>query len=169
MKFWKVGSRRLYAVRGEPKRKRKRRSLEDDSSDSGDGEDVSDLRREIAKVGASVSKILEVKGTTNWPVGLASLLQETFKCAICHSSPIQPPAIFTRCCRQILGCQACVDRWYRGEPGTDRKCPLCRCDRGLADTSRIFGLDDFLTQINGIVRHRCHITQPPMANDSDTQ
>lgn len=145
-------------MRGEQKARKNRKRMREDSSDSSEDE-TTDLRREVMKMSANVSKILAVKGQMNWPVGLCSLLQETFKCAIC-SSPIQPPAIFARCCRTILGCQTCVDRWYRGEPGAERKCPLCRCDRGLADVSKIVGLDDFLREVSGLVNHRFHIPSP---------
>lgn len=141
--------------------KRKRMREDSDSSDQDD-----DLLREVLKISSKVSKILDVKTKMNWPVGLSSLLQDTFKCSICHTSPLQPPPIFARCCRSIVGCQACVDRWYRGEPGTERKCPLCRGDRGYADTCRIVGLDVFLKEINGLVKMKCHVPPPP---DSDTE
>ena len=44
-----------------------------------------------------------------------------------------PPVIFARCCKIILGCQSCVDSWYRGEDVQERKhsipgklCPLVK-------------------------------------------
>lgn len=105
----------------------------------------------MLKISSGVSKILSVKVKLNLPIGLSAILQDAFKCCICHTSPLQPPPIFARCCRRIIGCQACVDRWYRGESGADQKCPLCRGDRGYADTSQIVGLDTFLQEIGGIV------------------
>ena len=80
------------------------------------------------------------------PVALKRKLAETFKCNVCHNAPIQPPVIFARCCKAIVGCQTCVDQWYR-EDGISKKCPLCGTDRALPETMRIHGLDDFLTAV----------------------
>ncbi len=62
---------------------------------------------------------------------------------------MKPPVIFARCCKQILGCQSCVDKWYRqdGEDSATRNCPLCRCERAYAETSIIKGLEEFLLGI----------------------
>ena len=51
------------------------------------------------------------------PPDLCKKLHNTFKCNICCSSPIKPPVIFSRCCKRLLGCQECVDRWFGGEEG----------------------------------------------------
>lgn len=86
---------------------------------------------------------------TKIPPGLFKQLHETFKCHICSNTPMKPPIIFARCCKRILGCQTCVDRWYRqdGEESNTRSCPLCRGERAYAETSIIKGIDDFLLSI----------------------
>ena len=81
---------------------------------------------------------------TRLPPGLYLQLRKTFKCQICHSSPIKPPVIFTRCCKNILGCDVCVDRWYGGEDGRAKTSPLCRSERGFSEIGRLHGLDEFL-------------------------
>lgn len=53
--------------------------------------------------------MLAVKKNSKLPPGLYVKLRETFKCHICHSTPINPPVIITRCCKSILGCEGCVD------------------------------------------------------------
>ena len=83
----------------------------------------------------------------NVPIALHQKLSVTFKCNICQHAPISPPVIFARCCKSILGCQTCVDTWYKGDGGITKKCPLCGTDRALPDTIRLHGLDDFLEAI----------------------
>lgn len=86
---------------------------------------------------------------TKLPPGLLRQLNETFKCHICSNVPMKPPIIFARCCKRILGCQVCVDRWFRGddEESTTHACPLCHGERAYAETSIIKGMDDFLLAI----------------------
>lgn len=83
-------------------------------------------------------------------LGLLTIIKETFKCHICLCSPISPPAMFGRCCRQIIGCKSCVDNWYKGEEGITKQCPLCRCERGFADSTAILGLDEFLSALTSM-------------------
>ena len=103
IKFWKASSRKLYAVRS--KGNKRARYTDSDSSE----DELLDIRREVLKIISDVSKILSVKVKLNLPIGLSSILQDTFKCCICHTSSLQPPPIFARCCRRIVGCQVCVD------------------------------------------------------------
>jgi len=58
--------------------------------------------------------------------------------------PIKPPMIITKCCKSILGCETCCLNWYSGAEATMKRCPLCRAERGLSETMRLAGLDDFL-------------------------
>ena len=61
--------------------------------------------------------------------------------------PIKPPVIFGRCCKRLLGCQESVDRWFGGEDGVKRSCPLCSGERAYADTCILKGLHDPLMSI----------------------
>ena len=54
---------------------------------------------------------------------------------------MKPPIIFAKCCKSILGCQPCVDRWYRGKEGQRKYCPQCRSERAYVETCKMNGLD----------------------------
>ena len=64
---------------------------------------------------------------------------------------IVPPVIFAQCCKSIIGCQICIDTWYRGDDGITQKCPLCGTGHALPETMRQHGLDDFLHAIKPIL------------------
>ena len=57
---------------------------------------------------------------------------------------MNPPFIATRCCNVLLGCSACINQWYSGDGGLDRRCPNCSKPRGYAQTFQFKGIDDFL-------------------------
>ena len=105
------------------------------------------LSNDIREMKESMSKVFRLTSSMLIPLGLRSLLYDTFKCSICQSTPMTPPIIFAKCCKNILGCQQCVDTWYRGEQGQSRTCPRCRSDRAYVETCKVNGLDDFLTGI----------------------
>ena len=100
---------------------------------------------------AALTQLRRIIAVNPWlplPIGLTSLLFQTFQCGICQD-PITPPAIFARCCKRIIGCHQCVYRWYQGEVA--KKCPLCRGDRGVADTCQVNGLDKFLCKLSDML------------------
>ena len=107
-------------------------------------EDINELRKVL-----QVFKTIDRR--TKIPVALYNTLSETFKWNICHKAPIDPPVIFSRCCKSIIGCQICVNTWYRGDDGITKKYPLCRTDRALPETMQQHGLDDFLHAIKSIL------------------
>ena len=51
----------------------------------------------------------------------------------------------------ILGCQLCVDTWYRGAEGKMKKCPICRNERAYPETAMLKGFDEFLQAIAPIL------------------
>ncbi len=102
---------------------------------------------ELSSLRESVEKVFSLTPNMKIPVGLQTILYETFKCAICQSTPIQPPIIFAKCCKSILGCERCVDTWYEGSSGQSRSCPKCRAERAFVETCRLNGMDDFLKTI----------------------
>ena len=87
---------------------------------------------------------------TNLPLGLQQDIREVFKCSICHATPLKPPIIIAKCCKNIIGCEECVNTWYNGDNAMTKTCPLCRADRGYADTMRLNGLDGFIGTISNI-------------------
>ena len=52
---------------------------------------------------------------------LKNHLREIFDCMICRQLSKSPISIAT-CCKQLLGCSECVERWDRGT------CPHCRSE-----------------------------------------
>lgn len=165
LKFWKVGSRKLYAVKeSDLKESRKRLSANVISIPSSDSEEelptpitrrkrtaeaakLSIMSDDIREMKDTMSKVFRLTSSMSVPLGLRNLLYDTFKCSICQATPMTPPVIFAKCCKNILGCQQCVDTWYRGEQGQSRTCPRCRSDRAYVETCKVNGLDDFLTGI----------------------
>ena len=115
-----------------------------------------------------MQSVLKLTRNTKVPAGLKSILQQTFECSICLVTPIVPPVIATKCCKNILGCQTCADRWYAGEAGRRKLCPLCKHERGFAETNRFHGLDDFLKEIKPLFEDDDdELPRPLPALDSD--
>ena len=132
--FWKSPRRRVYAV------------LQDSEYTSDEDDDVSDPRPKrllktdrwtklMDKVDAIGNDIEDMKSftkdsKTNLPIKLQNDIREVFKCSICHGTPLKPPVIVAKCCKNIVGCEECVNTWYNGENAMIKTCPLCRAERG---------------------------------------
>ena len=174
MQFWKVGNRKIYAVKesdlrlpAKPSTKGKNVvSLDSDSSDdsflhcSKKGKFVLSQRStesvklltEVQGLRQEISQLFEVNKQLPIPMGLRKVLQETFKCCICQCT-MTPPIIFGRCCKSLIGCQCCVDQWFQGDAGLmQQTCPKCRAERAYAETCVIKGIDDFLFTIHPLVQ-----------------
>jgi len=93
--------------------------------------------QEIKSLHNDMKKVLQLTKGMKLPPGLYLQLLDTFKCRICHTSPIRPPVIFTRCCKNILGCNLCVDTWFTGDDGRQKSCPLCLAPRAFTETMQI--------------------------------
>lgn len=183
MSYWKVGSRKLFGLRPNS-RISKRRCLDsefDDDYRDNDFEfgDVSDfdvmsassgryrkgkakdqsfkkldgIVSDITDIKEKMKALTEVSTATPVPLSLLSLLRTTFKCHICQDI-ISPPVTYASCCQSIIGCESCVDDWFKrnGEGSIlTEKCPHCQSPRGFANSQRMKGLDDFLTAIKELV------------------
>ena len=55
------------------------------------GDDVSVIRE-------TVTDMMTLTANCNLPLGLKQIVRDTFKCYICHSVPVKPPIIVTKCC-----------------------------------------------------------------------
>ena len=113
--------------------------------------DLSTIKEEVHAMHQDIQCFFQLDKHTKIPTPLYHKLCDTFKCNICRNSPIIPPVIFARCCKSIVGCQTCVDTWYRGDSGITKKCPLCGTDRALPETIRLHGLDDFLEALQPLL------------------
>ena len=160
-KFWKIGSRKIFTISQDGKQRiSHKRTIFSESDSDEDFEPVKKRRTasqrilsEIKDIRKNVESLLDISKKLKLPFGLHKQLQDAFKCHICCCSPIKLPVIFSRCCKQLLGCQLCVDQWYGGEEGVTRSCPLCRSERAYADTSVLKGLDDFLQSITPLINY----------------
>ena len=75
------------------------------------GEDLSD---KLDSIDFKLSKILAVAPHQKLPLGLTTVLLNTFECSICKRSLLRPPPIFSRCCKKIVGCSECINTLYKG-------------------------------------------------------
>ena len=112
-------------------------------SDSTIGKDVKDIKKQL-------SSLLTIDKTLRIPFSLHLLLIDNFKCSICQDV-LEPPVIFSRCCKYLIGCEKCVDRWYECDGRNSKPCPQCGAERSYSETCRLYGIDDFLRGIKKLV------------------
>ena len=137
LEFWKQSARKVYAV-----------ALEDEASASKRFKEEPPTDESFLELKESIFSLLKLTKDSKVPLGLKNLLNDAFKCKICQMI-MKPPIIYSGCCCTIIGCEVCVNKWYSnsGATGNDmltRACPFCNSPRGLSNTSRITGLDEFL-------------------------
>ena len=168
VQFWKQPSWKFFAVPEDlmvpvrTKRHYSSKSRDDDNDD--DFETV--VRRERKEANCTCTdKLQEVLGSlqhkvnlvltltpeTKLLLGLKKLLMDSFSCKTFKELPIEPPIIFSKYCRAIVGCETCVNCWYSGEDAMTKMCPHCQAERGYAERVRLVGLDDFLQGIKNLV------------------
>ena len=158
LKFWKCGRRRIYAVR-EADTKKVLSVSSDSSGEESDfipltkrrKDDIDRIASDVKAIRGDITSLFEVSRTTSVPLGLKKMLIDSFRCTICQGTPMMPPIIFSKCCKNLIGCQECVDQWYGGTEGMSRSCPRCRAERGFTETCRVNGLDEFLQMISKIL------------------
>jgi hypothetical protein len=126
--------------------------------------DLAPLIEEVKGMRKDIQCLFQITDKMKISPGLYRQLRDTFQCHICRCTPISPPVIFTRCCHRILGCQTCVDAWYRGEDSVSRSCPMCRFERAYSETTTLRGLDDFLNAITPLLATP---DGDPTASDTD--
>lgn len=164
LKFWKVGSRKIYAVKlGElnhptqnKSTSKHKPSLTLDSNDDDDDDDFQEpvrkkskpckVSEELREIKADLQSVVRVTKYMKYLPGLYISILRAFKCNLCLHI-ITPPVIFARCCKNILGCEKCVNELYIGDHCLAVKCPLCWCDRAFSETCKINGLDDFFNDL----------------------
>ena len=94
--------------------------------------------------------ILHLNERSKLPIGIR-LMRDTFQCKICLGIPIKPPAIMSKCCKTIIGCERCVNEWYSGPEALTKTCPSCRAERGYSETMMLRGLDRFLCEVKRVI------------------
>ena len=182
--FWKAPRRLIYAVTNESQKKSfqsrsKSSSIVIDSSD--DDDFVQPLRKkkfplenkidalfnEIDDLKSKVDVVVNVTKEVNVPLPLVRMMQETFKCTICHEVPAKPPLIVSKCCKIIIGCDSCVNKWYSGPDALVKPCPACRHERGYNETMMLRGLDGFLEKTGQLIMSPDEFESSPISLDDN--
>ena len=108
------------------------------------------LLNEVGSIRESLNDMMTLTEDARVPMGLKRILRDTFKCRICHS--VKPPVIVTKCCKNVLGCESCINTWYSGPDALVKTCSACRAERGYNETMLLRGLDEFLKQIRRAIQ-----------------
>ena len=154
--FWKIGSRKIYAVPKEDidnrrrslnnieavpsssPRKRRRCSYEEIGLDG--------LINEVSEIKGQLEAYKKLSFKHKFSLSFLQSLEDAFTCCICRRYPIISP-VGCQQCATMVGCQTCIDRYYMGSGGLTKVCPKCRTPRGLSRSFRIRGFDDLISQI----------------------
>ena len=97
----------------------------------------------------SINSIVQGRNSPSVSSALRRVITDTFSCHVCGSI-LRPLVILLPL---HLGCQQCVDMWYIGDEGRNKRCPRCRADHGSAETCQLYGLDEFLCSITQLLAY----------------
>ena len=100
------------------------------------------VTQEFQQLQKEIDTVLTITKSMRFSPGLYLALSNSFSCSIYLD--IHPPVIFARCCKNLLGCESCVDICYSGENGSLKTCPICRSERDFPETCQVNRLGDFL-------------------------
>lgn len=154
LKFWKTPSRKIYTVdkaqvrgKGSPKDSRSQEELPKLSEQltrqlQQMKEEMQELKNDTEEI-----KLGMWEKSDGIPKAFKEALEHAFKCKICQGVPMKPPIILAKCCSSILGCQTCVDTWFSGPAALSKQCPLCKHERGYAQTITLRGLDEAAAEV----------------------
>ena len=126
------------------------------------------LLSDISNIRENIADMMSLSEKSQVPLAFRRIIRDTFKCSICHTVPIKPPVIVTKCCKTILGCDSCVNGWFSGLDALTKTCPSCQAERGYNETVLLRGLDDFLIQIRKVIQtdeERDEEELPPLVLD----
>ncbi|XP_066926820.1 uncharacterized protein [Clytia hemisphaerica] len=154
--FWKVGSRKVFAVPREDISNRRRRSLEEIETTSPTPNKRRRSLHEESTLDNVVGELTDIKGALetfkklafkhHFSAAFLHSLEEAFSCCICHRYPALKP-MGCQQCGTLVSCQACSDRHFGSSNVSAKTCPKCRCERGLAHSFRLRGFDNLIDQI----------------------
>ena len=158
-------ARKLFALSqvGNCKRKHSAQVISDEDDDETDdfterrpsknakSTKIDDMKLGINKINDNLDYIFKLSKDMTLPPAVHTLITDTFECNICHSVPMSPPPIYGKCCKRLIGCQECVDKWYSTEEGISNACPICRGEKAFAESSQVRGMDEFLNGIKTVL------------------
>ena len=112
---------------------------------------VNEAREDIDTIKEAIQDIMHLNSQSKLPLGIVRLLRDAFQCKICLEIPVKPPAIISKCCKTIIGCEECVNKWYSGTDALTKMCPSCRTERGYSETFVLRGIDVFLLEMKKVM------------------
>ena len=104
-------------------------------------ENLSELKHTVADVQKNIKDLLLVNEKMTITVGLHRSLGD-----ICKNL-MKPPLIYSKCCKSVIGCEDCINKWYSGNEALTKVCPLCGSARGYNETAQIMGFNEFIADI----------------------
>ena len=168
--FWKVGSRKIYAV-SEDNIAEVRNHFEECNS-SAEFQQISskrrkkqyqeepletvvmavdNLREEVAVMKETIDMYRKLCFKHKFSLAFIKSLEDAFECCICKTTPARRPLISCQSCNTIVGCNICVNKWYSGVDGIEKPCPKCREPRGLAKSCQLKGFDGLISNIQALL------------------
>ena len=158
LNFWRAPKRKFFAIRkSKPVERGLKRHRDSDvqlSSHECSGECNREWKTKIFKqlesIQMGLENLYEVNKCSPIPVGITKALAEVLKCKICHCIPMKPPLIYAKCCKSIVGCEMCINKWYEGDEALTKPCPLWAQARGYNETQRIRGFDNLSTTVESL-------------------
>ena len=108
---------------------------------------LTSMQQDISEIKDNIVEIMSLSISSHIPIALRHIIRDSFRCKICLCVPMKPPVIVSKCCKTLLGCDSCVNKWFCGEDALTKSCPACRAVRGYNETMLLHGIDDFLKEI----------------------
>ena len=142
-----TATKRPRAKTANPEAEGKKAKLDLLSSIKEDVGNLSEIKESILGMEKKLTEIMEVNEKMNIPTGLHRSLMDTFMCKVCRNFPMKPPLIYSKCCKSVIGCEGCVNKWYTGDEALTKVCPLCGSARGYNETAQILGFDEFVQDL----------------------
>uniref|UniRef100_A0A7M5XLH9 Uncharacterized protein n=1 Tax=Clytia hemisphaerica TaxID=252671 RepID=A0A7M5XLH9_9CNID len=108
--FWKKPALKVYAVAKDWLEFVAAGSSREASkmSDSTSNRDYNEISRKLEIIENKVDESIKFRR-------LVEALYEALSCTICIHRVMQPPLYLSKCCRQMLGCQQCLDTLEENE------------------------------------------------------
>ena len=113
-------------------------------------ETLEHLIKEVSDMRGEIEKFRNLAFRHKFSVAFLLELESSFSCIICKQIPARKPLVACTECCSVIGCQVCTNHWYSGLQGLTKKCPKCRCERGLSKTIVLKGFDTLLDQIRNL-------------------
>ena len=108
------------------------------------------LSEDIQEVKSEIKKFHDLAFRHKFSVSFLLELEEAFSCIISLRITARKPLIACSEYTSLISCRKCVNEWYIGIQELQRKCPKCRCERGLTKPVVLKGFDKLLQQIQNL-------------------